>query len=39
MTDEIFEALLVILGTEGEWWIPTIVDVVEWTAPEYFHQN
>lgn len=39
MTDAILEALLVILGTEGEWWIPAIVDQVEWTQPKYFHQN
>lgn len=39
MTDAILEALLVILGTENEWWVSALVDAVEWTDPKYFHQN
>jgi len=39
MTDEIFEALLVIFGKENDFWIPAIVDTVEWTDPSFFHQN
>lgn len=39
MPDKILEALLVILGTENEWWVPALVDQVEWTDPRFFHQN
>jgi len=39
MTDEVLAALLVIWGAENEWWVPAMVDRVEWTDPRYFHQN
>jgi len=39
MTDQLFEALLVLFGKEGDFFIFSLVDQVEWTDPKYFHQN
>lgn len=39
MEDQILEAFLVIAGKEGEWFIFTLVDPVEWTSLKYYHQN
>lgn len=31
--------ICMLLGEEGKHWDPLVVDVPEWTLPEFCHQN
>lgn len=38
MNDTIM-AITVLIGKVDEFWIPGLIDQVEWTDPKYKHQN